>query len=97
MAFKMKMKKYGQGKSPIQMKAKSPMKEYVETPMRNPKGNKAKKSKKIGPAISDEMRKDLRNKRDKAEMNLNVSDEQAAKDGAKIQKRINEERDYIKR
>ena len=87
MAFKMKMKKYGQGKSPFKL----------ETPMRNPKGNKAPKSEKIGPAISDEMRKDLRNKRDKAEFNINVSDEQAAKDGAKIQKRIKEERKYLKR
>mgnify|MGYP003125875222 CR=1 FL=1 len=92
--MKPEMKK-GKG-SMAKMKAKkSPMK--LETPMRNPKGNKAPSSKKIGPVISDKMRKDLRNKRTKAEMNLNVSDEQAAKDAAKIQKRIKEERDYIKR
>jgi hypothetical protein len=74
----------------------SPMKQKVETPMA-PKTTEKKKSKKIGPAISDEMRADLRKKRDDAEMNLNVSDEQAAKDGAKVQERIKEEREYIKR
>ena len=74
----------------------SPLKQNVETPMA-PVSREKKKSKKIGPAISDEMRKDLRKKRDDAEMNLNVSDDQATKDSAKVQKRINEERDYIKK
>ena len=75
--------------------AASPLKQNVETPMA-PNKTSAKKSNKIGPAISPKMEKDLRNKRDDAEMNLNVSDDQAQKDGAKVQKRINEERNYVK-
>ena len=83
-------------KGPTFFNKKSPVKQKVETPM-SPKTTEKKKSKKVGPAISDKMRADLRKKRDDAEMNLNVSDEQAAKDGAEVQKRIKEEREYIKR
>ncbi len=93
---KRKEAKQQKGNSPATY-ANAPTKKHkVETPMA-PKTTEKKKSKKIGPAISDEMLADLRNKRDDAEMNLNVSDDQAAKDGAKVQKRIKEEREYIKR
>jgi len=83
-------------KGPTFFNKKSPFKEKVETPMA-PNTTEKKKSKKIGPAISDKMQKDLLNKRSDAEMNLSVSDEQAAKDGAKITKKIKEERSYIKK
>ena len=74
----------------------SPMKQKVETPMA-PKTTEKKKSEKIGPAISDKMRQELRKKRSDAEMNLNVSSDEAFAEGEKVQKEIDEQRKYIKR
>lgn len=55
------------------------------------------KSENIGPAISDEMMKELLKKRSDAEYNLNVSDDEAHAAGQKVQKEIDEQRKYIKK
>jgi len=84
---------------PFKELGSSPAKQIgtVETPMANPKGNKAKSSKKIGPARSPKMMKELNRKRDDAAMNLNVSDNQANKDQEKVGETITEARKYQKK
>ena len=74
----------------------SPVKDKLETPMA-PNTTEKKKSEKIGPAISDEMRQELLKKRSDAEMNLDVSSDEAFAAGKKVQKEIDEQRKYIKR
>ena len=83
-------------KNPIQKKMETLPGIDTKLDAKSPVRKNGGTSEKIGPEISPKMMSDLVKKRDDAEMNLNVSSDQAFKEGAKVQEKIDEERKYVK-